>query len=140
MFTQKCREREQEQLSSAIAHVVAVPEEKAEVVGPVLIMDAEAQGKNWKLSCPFHGPYRVLKVIPSNAEVRLVDQPADEAIFVNLDRIRPCYPEQGDKVWVGPAGRRHKRKIANETSNAESTSPPSNRVGPVTRSMARRQD
>ena len=103
-------------------------------------MPAEAQGKNLKLSRPFHGPYRVLKVTPSNAEVRLVDRPGDEAIFVNLDCIRPCYPEQGDKVWIGPAGRRHKRKITNETSNAESISPPSNRVGPVTRSMAKRHD
>ena len=100
-------------------------------------MPAEAQGKNWKLSRPFHGPYRVLKDTPSNAEVRLVDRPGDEAIFVNLDRIRPCYPEQGDKVWIGPAGHRHKRKIAHETSNDESTSPPSNHVGPVTRSTAR---
>ena len=65
-------------------------------------MPAEAQGKKLEVIIPFHGPYRVLKVTPSNAEVRFVDRPGDEAIFVNLDHICPCYPEQGDKVWIGP--------------------------------------
>lgn len=36
----------------------------------MIYMPAESQGKNWKLSRPFHGPYRVLKVTPTNVEVR----------------------------------------------------------------------
>ena len=59
----------------------------------MVFMPAESQGKNWKLSRQFHGLYRVLQVTPTNAEVRLIDRPKDEPIFVALDRIRLCYPE-----------------------------------------------
>ena len=50
----------------------------------MVFMPAESQGKNWKLSRPFHGPYRVLQVTPTNAEVQLIDRPKDEPIFVAL--------------------------------------------------------
>ena len=53
----------------------------------MVFMPAESQGKNWKLSRPYHGPYHVLQVIPTNAEVQLIDHPKDEQIFVALDRI-----------------------------------------------------
>ena len=104
-------------------------------------MPAESQGKNWKLSRPFHGPYRVLKVTPTNVEVRLVDRPGSESIFVNLGRVRLCYPEQGNSVWKGYK----RRKIANnprgaEPNCADSTNLLPTRVGPVTRSMIRRQN
>ncbi len=60
-------------------------------------MPSECQGKDWKLARPFHGPYRVLQVTPTNVEVRLVDQPKSDSIFVALERVRRCYPEQGDQ-------------------------------------------
>ncbi len=50
-----------------------------------MLMPSETQGKNWKLARLFHGPYRVLKVTPSNAEVRLIDEPGGGSIFVALD-------------------------------------------------------
>ena len=50
----------------------------------IVLMPSESQGKNWKLARPFHGPYRVLQVTPTNAEVRLVDQPKGESIFVTM--------------------------------------------------------
>ena len=71
-------------------------------------MPAEVQGKTWKLARPFHGPYRVLTVTDTNAEVRLVDQPASEPIFVHLNRVRPCHPQQGDTVWTGPNRKRRR--------------------------------
>ena len=40
----------------------------------MVFMPAEQQGKTWKLSRPFHGPYRVLKVTDTNV-VRLVGRP-----------------------------------------------------------------
>ena len=69
-------------------------------------MPAEVQGKTWKLARPFHGPYHVLTVTDTNAEVRLVDQLASEPTFVHLNRVRPCHPQQGDIVWTGPNRKR----------------------------------
>ena len=48
-------------------------------------MPGEVKGKSWKLARPFHGPYRVLSLTPTNAEVRLVDRPTSESIFVALN-------------------------------------------------------
>ena len=73
-------------------------------------MPAEVQGKDWKLSRPFHGPYRVLSVTPTNVEVRLVDCPTDDAIFVAMNRVHRCYPEQGDTTWTGPPRRRRRKR------------------------------
>ena len=70
-----------------------------------VLMPSETQGKDWKLVRPFYGPCRILKVTPTNVEVRLVDQPKGDSIFVALDRVRRCYAEQGDATWTG-----HKRK------------------------------
>ena len=69
-------------------------------------MPSKAQGKKWKVARPFHGPYRVLKVTPTNVEVRLVDKPTAEPIFVALNRVCLCYLEQEDTSWTG----RHKTR------------------------------
>lgn len=75
---------------------------KLEVGERVMVhMPAEAQGKNWKLARPFHGPYRILATTPNNVEVCLVDEPTTSSVFVSWDRVRPCYPEQGDKDLTG---------------------------------------
>ena len=44
-------------------------------------MPHESTGKAAKLACPFFGPYRVLSVTPSNAEVRLVCATQQESRF-----------------------------------------------------------
>ena len=48
----------------------------------MVFMPAEWQGKMWKRSRPFHGPYRVLHVTDTNVDVRLVDCPEDDSMFV----------------------------------------------------------
>ena len=60
-------------------------------------MPGEVKGKSWK-SRPFHGPYHVLLLTPTNAEVRLVDCPTSESIFVALNRVCVCYDEM--PYWI----------------------------------------
>ncbi len=48
-----------------------------------------AQGKAWKFARPYCGPYQVLALTPTNAEVRLWNDPQDKPIFVALDP-GPC--------------------------------------------------
>ncbi len=104
-------------------------------------MPGEVRGKAWKLARPFHRPFRVLGLTPSNAEVRLVDQPDADTIFISLDRIRPCYPEQPDVSWSGHRKRSCRRKRKANTSSCQEDSPTRGRrmAGPVTRLMARQQ-
>ena len=73
-------------------------------------MPGELQVKEHKLVHPFHGPYRVLKVTPNNVEVVLIDKPRDSSIFVALNRVRLCYPEQPEETWTGSRRRRKKNK------------------------------
>ena len=49
----------------------------------MVYMPAEEKGKHQKLAWPFHGPYRVLIVTPTNIEVQLIDNPTDKPIFVS---------------------------------------------------------
>ena len=108
----------------------------------MVFMSAESQGKNWKLSRQFHRPYRVLQVTPTNAEVRLIDRPKDEPIFVALDRIQLCYPEQGDDSWSEHKKcRKHQPKKPSLLSgnsiydqDADVNSPSKSYSGPITRS------
>ena len=102
-------------------------------------MPAESQGKDWKLCRPFHGPYRVLSVTPTNVEVRLVDAPTDEPIFVNLNQVHLCYPEQSDKTWTGPKRGRKKHRKSKKSVCAKSSEQPSAapRSGPVTSLMSK---
>lgn len=65
----------------------------------MVFMPSETQGQDRKLSHPFHGPYRVLALTPTNAEFCLVDDPKQDSIFVALDRVRHCYPELGNSTW-----------------------------------------
>ena len=67
----------------------------------MVFMPSKVQGKNRKLARPYHGPYRVLKVTPTNAEVALIDRPRNPSIFVSLTRIRRCYEEMDDQSWTG---------------------------------------
>jgi len=56
----------------------------------MVLMPSKVQGKDWKLTRPFHGPYHVIQVTPTNAEIHIIDQLQGESIFVALDRIRQC--------------------------------------------------
>ncbi len=70
-------------------------------------MPSEVQGKTWKFARPFHGPFRVLSLTPTNAEVRLVDEPKSQSIFVSLNRVRKCYEELPDQSWRGSTPRKY---------------------------------
>ena len=77
-------------------------ESKLKVGDRVLVhMPHEVRGNAWKFARPFHGPYRVVSLTPTNAEVRLVDQPSDNSIFVSLNRVRRCYEELPNVSWSG---------------------------------------
>ena len=82
-------------------------------------MPHEATGKAVKLARPFFGTYRVLRVTPTNAEVRLVDKPDDPPIVVSLGRIRPCYEEIPNVSWSGHSPRKHRRKRVTVVSPVE---------------------
>ena len=108
----------------------------------------QVKGKAWKLARPYFGPYKVLSLTPTNAEVQLMNAPNDGSIFVSLDRVRLCYEEMTDDVWAGPSHRTPKRsqkatqperRARGTTTRAlESEALTQDRVGPVTRSMARK--
>ncbi len=104
----------------------------------MVLMPSETQEKNWKLARPFHSPYRVIEVTPSNAEVRLIDEPGGGSIFVALDRVRRCYPNQGGETWTGPKKKRRCRP--KKVLPVETSSQPQPYQGPVTRSRSRELD
>ena len=54
----------------------------------MVLMPTEAKGEKRKLAWPFHGPFRVLIVTPTNAEVRVVNDSKAASIFVALHRVR----------------------------------------------------
>ena len=106
----------------------------------MVLMPSETQGKDWKLARPFYGPYRVLKVTPTNVEVCLVDQSKGDSIFVALDRVRRCYSEQGDATWTGHKKKcRRKSKKLIQPDEVETAAVQPTERGPVTRS-SRLQD
>lgn len=90
-------------------------------------MPSELQGKTWKFARPFHGPFRVLTVTPTNAEVRLVDEPKSDSMFVSLTRVRPCSEELPDLSWRGSSPKKYVHR-----PKADSTPTPYS--GPMTRS------
>ena len=100
----------------------------------MIYMPAERQGKTWKLARPFHGPYRVVHVTDTNVQARLVNCPQDQSIFVHLDRVRQCKPQQGDQVWTGPRVKRHRRKKVKDLTPEENPVPTYS--GPTTRSRS----
>ena len=108
----------------------------------MVYMPSEVQGKTWKLARPFHGPYRVEAVTDTNVEVRLVDDPTSETLFVHLNRVRLCPPQQGDGVWVGPTKKRRKTRKCSTSADREPARSvpdrePTGYSGPVTRSQSR---
>ena len=101
---------------------------------------SQIRGEAWKLARPYFGPYEVLAVTPSNAEVKPLHSPNAKTIFVALDRLRPCYTEMENDVWLGHGTSVQKAaKSQQKTKQKPISSPrPSTTCsGPVTRSKAR---
>ena len=76
----------------------------------MLPMPSATTGKAWKPARPYHGPYHVLDVTPSNIEARLVDDAGEESIFVSVNRARPCYVGVPDISWTGHKKKRYPKK------------------------------
>ena len=108
----------------------------------------QVKGKAWKLARPYFGPYKVLSLTPTNAEVQLMDAAKDSSIFVSLDRVRLCYEEMTDDVWAGPdhctpkksrrAAQLQKQASGTTTRALGNKASTKDSVGPVTRSMTRK--
>ena len=96
---------------------------------------SQVTGKAWKLSQPFLGPYKLLSLTPTNAEVQLLK---DQPIFVSLSRVRPCYEETSDEIWAGHSNRtpRRPRKKVESPTRRYTMTRNWERSGPVTRAMA----
>ena len=62
-------------------------------------MPAARSGKAYKLSRPFHGPYRIVKLYESGADVQPVDNPRIDPIRVAFNRLRVCANEISDEFW-----------------------------------------
>ena len=60
---------------------------------------AERCGKAYKFARPFKGPYRVVKMLPSAAELSLIAEPNGPTIRVALNCLRCCPKE----ILDGPA-------------------------------------
>ena len=103
----------------------------------MVYMPHSVSGKAWKLARPFYGPYRVISLTPTNAEVKLIDKPNSDSIFVALNRVRFCYPELPSKSWSGQKSKRstHKKSKSKRTTAMPA---PERTTGPVTRSMTKR--
>ena len=70
---------------------------------------------------------------PTNAEVKLLDDPTADSIFVSLDRVHRCYPELTDHSWTGHSKRARRTAKASNQSPGDSTPVPY--TGPVTRAQ-----
>ena len=59
----------------------------------MVFMPHETLGKKQKLALPYCGPYQVLELTPNVAIMRPVDQPDEQTIMVNRDRVTKCSVE-----------------------------------------------
>ena len=78
----------------------------------MVFIPSETTGKNRKFARPYHGPYCIITITPTNDEIQLIERPLEPTIFVAIDRLRRCYPEQTDQCWTG-----HKKRRIPATSN-----------------------
>ena len=46
----------------------------------MVYVPGDVAGKSWKLTRPYHGPFRILSLTPTNAEMQLTEKPG-QAIF-----------------------------------------------------------
>ena len=62
-------------------------------------MPAAKSGQAWKLARPYHGPFRIVKVMEGGVEVAPVNRPQDKSFRVSLQRVRPCPDEIGNEFY-----------------------------------------
>ena len=61
-------------------------------------MPGQVQGKAWNFADPYFGPYEVVGLTPTNAEIQLLNHPTVPTSFVSLDHVHKCYKEMSDNV------------------------------------------
>ena len=66
----------------------------------MVYMPTDATGKTRKLARRYHGPYWIVVVTPTNAEVKLIERVGEPSIFGAIDRLHRCYPELPDTSWT----------------------------------------
>ena len=71
-------------------HKKAAPPCVAEGDWVMLYVPSENNGKAYKFSRPFCGPYQVIRVFLNGVELILISKPAASSIRVSLDRVRHC--------------------------------------------------
>ena len=59
----------------------------------MVFMPTDTTGRDRKFARPYHGPFHVVSLIPTNAEVQLIEQPKDQSLFVAISRLCKCYPD-----------------------------------------------
>jgi len=102
-------------------------------------MPNEVQGTTWKFARPFQGPFRVVSLTPTNAEVRLIDEPRSDSMFVSLSRVRPCYEELPDASWRGSTPKRYiPKQLSKDTTPSCPSEQQQSYKGPMTRSRTLR--
>lgn len=79
-------------------------------------MPQAEQGKNRKMTLPYHDPYRIVDVQSNCLLLRLVDMPNAEPLLVNMNRAVRCADELLDESWLGP---RRKRVDEKRTNSAQ---------------------
>ena len=81
-------------------------------------------GKAYKLSRPYHGPYRVVTALDCGVDVCPVDKPNATPICVALHCIRHCPAEIPDTLWPQktPPHGKTSGKVADNTPETEWTS------------------
>jgi hypothetical protein len=85
----------------------------------MVLMPSRVSRKRLETGKVFSRSVPSLQVTPSNAEVRLVDQPNGDFIFVALDRVRRCYLEQENTTWTGRKQRRKQKHSKRGDSSVE---------------------
>ena len=120
------------QTNRNIRKVCMTGEPNLEVGQRVMVhMPSEVQGKTWKFARPFHGPFRVLSL---TAEVRLVDEPKSQSIYVSLNRVQKCYEELPDQSWRESTPRKYTQIASDHQHRTTPQVVPDSYTGPMTRS------
>ena len=70
----------------------------------MVYMPGDVSGKNCRLERPYHRPYHILSITPTNAKVQLIKDP-ESSLFVAISRLR-LLPKLADTNWTGT--RKHK--------------------------------
>ena len=86
----------------------------------MIYMPSAVTRKAWKLARPYHGPYRVVSVTPTNVEARIVNDPDAETIFVAVNRVRHCYPKQTNTLWKGSEDRNQEQFLSRQQAKQPS--------------------